>query len=247
MDNIQVIERAFRLLELTAESPGPHTLGELAERSNLKPPTAARIIHTLTSLGYLEQLGRKTGYVLGGMAFELVRDRNCRSPLVRASEHPLEEYSAATGEYVCLSVMRDGKRVILRSIQSTNPIQIHAARIVREETPYRSQSGRLLLAVLPESEQRKFYRLHGQPGELWPEADTEERFLSTLAGIRRAGELTCITADLASLALPVVLNNHVIAAVGTFVPAYRFTGEHETTVRKELVRLSRSIAGEMIT
>ena len=86
-DKIQVLERAFHVLEQIAqEGARPHTVGELAEESGLKVQTLSKIVRTLTLLGYLENTGRKNGYILGEKLLRLAesyRDPDMLRRLVR--------------------------------------------------------------------------------------------------------------------------------------------------------------------
>ncbi len=245
MGNIQVLERAFQLLEAVAEdSSRPHTLTELIQVSGLKPATTARIVKTLAQLGYLEQLGRKTGYILGRMSFELTVGCNYTLPLVEAAKPLLHNFADQTGEYICLSAMRDDQRVILHQILSSRPVQI-SIPIIEAETPYRSISGRVLLAGLPPEAQQEYYTKHGLPGACWPEIDSEKELRRQLAAISGKGRAERRTEELTSIAVPVNAGNGLIAALGVYLPTYRYKTEHRRTISRLLDEISRQITEEL--
>jgi len=245
MDNIQVLERAFRLLEAVAKDAArPHTLSELIQKSGLKPATAARIVKSLANLGYLEQLGRKTGYVLGRMAYELARDNNFSRPLVTIAKPLLQEFSRQTGEYICLSELRDGQRVILDHILSTRSVQINGP-IVNAETPYRSVSGHVLLAGLPPDEQRVFFQKNGAPGAYWPEITTENKLIQALAKIRVQGRVVIATEEITSLAVPICDGDRYLGAIGVFLPTYRYKTEHRRLIQHFLETIPEQILQQL--
>ncbi len=230
MDNIQVIERAFKLLEAVAQDTSrPHTLSELVQVSRLNPATAARIVRTLSNLGYLEQLGRKTGYVLGRMAFSLTEGNDFTLPLVDAAKPLMENFTDRTGEYICISGLRDGQRVIYHYILSTKPVQVYGP-IVHVETPYRSLSGRMLLAGLTVEEQRGYVRKNGMPGEFWPEITDEAQLMRNLSEISKQKRIVDINVELTTIVVSVSDGNKIVAAVGTYLPSYRYKGEHRRTI-----------------
>jgi len=67
---IQVIDRAAKLLDVLAEDSGPDRLREIARAAGLSPSTARRILASLCSHGFCEQ-DDNGGYHLGLRLFEL--------------------------------------------------------------------------------------------------------------------------------------------------------------------------------
>ena len=106
-DRIQVIERAFKILEgIALDTSRPHTVGELAKETGLKIQTLSKIVRTMTVLGYLENVGRKSGYVLGEKFLQLsggYREFDDLRPLVLPY---LKKYAETVGEYISFSVLR---------------------------------------------------------------------------------------------------------------------------------------------
>lgn len=106
-DRIQVIERAFKILEgIALDTSRPRTVGELAKETGLKIQTLSKIVRTMTVLGYLENVGRKSGYVLGEKFLQLsggYREFDDLRPLVQPY---LKKYAETVGEYISFSVLR---------------------------------------------------------------------------------------------------------------------------------------------
>ena len=115
-DKIQVLERAFHVLELVAQdTERPHTVGELAELSGLKVQTLSKIVRTMTQLGYLENTGRKKGYVIGEKLLRLSETYRDLDALRRLVRPHLRIYAEQIGEYICFSVLRGYyKRIVCK-------------------------------------------------------------------------------------------------------------------------------------
>ncbi len=246
MNNIQAVERALRLLELVGEHPREaHPLSELAAASGLKLPTASRIVRTLANLGYLEQAGRRKGYALGRKAYELTENPGYAPALIEAALPAMKAFSERTGEYICLSVLEGDSRVILYNIMSTHPVQVMTGTFPKRETPYRSVSGRVLLAHLPVEKQKAFLLRNGPPGEEWKEIRSEAQLNKTLNRIAHQELLVEEREDITALAVPVFLSGRVVAAVGSFIPGYRFQEKQKQAILELLSALPEKIAERM--
>lgn len=246
MDNIQVLERALTLLELVGENPREaHPLHELAAASGLKTPTASRILRTLTNLGYLEQSRRKQGYTLGRKAYDLTGNPGYSPALIEAALPVMNHFSKQTGEYICLSVLEGDSRVILHNILSSRSVQVMTDSFPRRESPYRSVSGRMLLAHLTSSRLNAFFMRNGLPGDDWKEIRSEAQLKETLNRIAHQEILVEIGEEIAALAVPVYRSGRVIAAVGSFIPVYRFENSHRRMIENLLSILPKEIAERM--
>ena len=66
-------------------------------------------------LGYLEFAGRRCGHLLGHKTVELSRFYHDNKPLRRDPAPLLYEFREEFGEYICISVLLNGKRHIVCS------------------------------------------------------------------------------------------------------------------------------------
>lgn len=166
-DKIQVLERAFHVLEQIAqEGARPHTVGELAEKSGLKVQTLSKIVRTLTLLGYLENTGRKNGYILGEKLLRLAESYRDPDMLRRLVRPYLKTYAEQIGEYICFSVLRGYYKRIVCKIRAKKPIPDCSTR-----------------------SRRRRMRLNRFPGSLWfpgPRAPARSNF-TTATGRRLSG------------------------------------------------------------
>ncbi|NLW49747.1 MAG: helix-turn-helix domain-containing protein [Candidatus Brocadiaceae bacterium] len=242
---IQSIQRAMAVLEAVSEDPErPTSLSEVAGRLGLKLSTCANILQTLLELGYLDQADYKGGYTLGPMAYHLTRKGPYRRGLVEAAMRPMAELAGRVRESVLLAAMGGGRRTTLCQVDGNESFRIREGFLAQQDV-YRTATGRLLLAHLPEAELRAFLAVNGLPGARhWPEAGTEAHLLSRLAALRRAGR-AITEGDPAGIACPVRDGREVVAALGLFLPRARFQGEHRTRVLAGVAEAAAAISRQL--
>lgn len=158
-DRIQVIERAFKILEeIALDTSRPRTVGELAKETGLKIQTLSKIVRTMTVLGYLENVGRKSGYVLGEKFLQLsggYREFDDLRPLVQPY---LKKYAETVGEYISFSVLRGYYKHIVCRIRAKEADPRLRWHFPTEENPFDSLSGICLVARVGRAKQLKFCR-----------------------------------------------------------------------------------------
>lgn len=239
MDTIQVLERAFHILELVAAAPNtPRAVSELAEKANLKVPTASRIIRTMSSLGYLEFVGRKIGYTLGKKTRDLARNYQDQNPLRKAAIPYLREFRDKVGEYVCVSHLISDKRHIVALEASTRVIQVAIRMTPEVENPFRSVSGRVLMAGLDHDQRERCFKRNGPAPELWPNVITKHDFMAELDRISQLEALVERGKEMVMIARPIIVDGTVIAAIGSYIPAYRV----DDAYAKKVLNALRDIA-----
>lgn len=233
---VQVIIKAFDILELVAQRNGqPVSLPEVAEGLQLNQATAANIINTLVAKNYLEHIGKKKGYRLGPMAYQLTNEVAYGQDLVSAAKEPMEQLTEKLNESCILGTLRNYKRYILHVVNSNQDIQV---RIRSERSVYETASGRLLLAHLPEKEQERFLQHNSLPDPaVWEEAATREGLTAALARIREEGmAMTHFkNTHLVGFAVPIMAGRQVVAGLSIFLPEYRFS----VTKKKEIIQALR--------
>ena len=219
---IRVLTRSLDVLEYLAAQPARnHALAEVASAAQLDPATARRILSALAERGYAEQAAPRGGYRLGPMAFALGAHGPYAPDLVAAANGPVAELAGRLGEAVLLAVLRDGRRFTLCQADGGRSVQVRTA-VLLEPNPYRTATGRLLVAHLDAAALATFIRTNGLPGAEWPEARTHAALDAVLASIRREQALVDFPNDLAAVAVPVCAGEQVVAALGVFLPVERY-------------------------
>jgi IclR family transcriptional regulator, KDG regulon repressor len=236
---VQVIIKAFDIIELVGQRNGqPISLTEISEELELNQATAANIINTIVSRGYLEHIGKKKGYRLGPAAYRLTNEIPYEQNLVLAATPIMEALTLKLNESCILGVMRNHKRYILHAVNANQEIQV---QLHSERNIYETATGRLLLAYLTEKELDRFIQHTGLPdATLWEEADTKEGLIKALAKIKK--DQIVMTdpkiRQIRAFAVPISVNNQVVASLSVFLPEYRWSAAR----KKEIVEVMQESA-----
>ncbi|AQG80707.1 IclR family transcriptional regulator [Spirosoma montaniterrae] len=242
---VLVIVKALDILEWVAQDSGrTYSLTEIAEGLQMNQATCVNILQTLVSKNYIEHLGRKKGYRLGPMAYNLTNNLSYSQNLVLAAKEPMEELTAELNETSILGIIRNQKRFIVHLVNSDQDLQVRSRT---ERNIYETASGRLLLAYLSARELDSFIQSIGLPApEVWPEATTAEELRSALAVIR--GHELAVTrsaSHIIGLAVPVRKGGQVVASLSVFLPEVRCTDERQQMIRAALQKTSQQIMARL--
>lgn len=239
---IQSVHRALDVLEYLADHPGqPQALGDIASAVGLNLSTCANLLKTLVSRSYAEQPVPRGGYSLGPMAHYLVRRGPYHGELVGRAEPPLRELARAVPENYVLARLHQGRLFMLCQVEGVGDLQVRE-EIVLADDVYRTANGRLLLAYLAPEELAEWVAARGLPGEVWPEVTSEGELRAALETIHQAGTYEDVmNQQIARASYPVREGDRVVAALGVFAPAFRFTGEY----RDQALAGLRKVAGEI--
>lgn len=227
---IQVIHRAFNILEFLAQDPTKEfSLSEIVENTGLNPATCANILKTMMNRNYVEQTGPKKGYQLSYMAYHLTQGVSYDTILLNMTKSILHQLRDDVNEGVLLAVVRGNKRVILYEVPSNHEI---LARARQESTAYRATTGRAILANYTPQEIETFINQAGLPiPEEWPGIATREELLAALEQIHQAGILVTVDQNhVAGVAVPLLKNGMVIASIGIYLPDIRFGTEERAFI-----------------
>ncbi|OGV69179.1 MAG: hypothetical protein A2283_13105 [Lentisphaerae bacterium RIFOXYA12_FULL_48_11] len=241
---IKVLHKVFDILELLAETPDQaKPLSEITGRLKMHPATCANILQTMARRHYIEQIAPRKGYILGPLVFHLTKQGPYRKDLVTVAEIPMETLAKEVDETVLLVILRQGRRFILSQINGQQRIQV-GPQALGLTNIYETATGRLLLAYMPEHEVDKVVADYGLPGKLWPQVDNITSLRKALTKIRN-DEWVHHSPDNETVGLAFPINSpegHVIAAIGLFLPKFRFKGKHQKNVTSGLRRAAKAIS-----
>ncbi len=241
---IKVLHKVFDILEYLAETPDQaKSLSEITGQLKMHPATCANILQTMARRHYIEQIAPRKGYILGPLVFHLTRQGPYRKDLVTVSEAPMEALAKEVDETVLLVILRQGRRFILSQINGQQRIQV-GPQALGLTNIYETATGRLLLSFLPEHEVDRVVADYGLPGRLWPQVDSITALRKALTRIR-SEETVCHSPDNETIGLAFPIKSpegHVIAAIGLFLPKFRFKGSHQKNVVSGLRRAAKAIS-----
>jgi len=240
------LEKAFAALEFLAEAPERwRPLAEIAAALGLHRATGAHVLRKLVDLHYVEQEGPRGGYRLGPRAYYLVRRGPYRRDLIAAAEPHMTRLARAAGETVVLVALRHGRRITLLRIAGRGAVRVDEA-LGMDDNTLRTPTGRLLLSHAPPHEVDAVLAETGRPGDAWPAAADRERLDAALATLRaRAEPLALVSGDIAGIATPIREAGRVTAALGLFLPAFRFRGRRRRTFLQQLAETARDISNAL--
>lgn len=145
----QSVAKAFDILEAFGVRPGPLSLTELVEISNLDRNSTLRMLHTLVALGYLERGPNQRGYVLGKKILRRTFDYLRGNPLIERANPVLIELQQDADEGVDLS-LHDDLDIVYALRRQTRRRYYFATLVGRTMPVYRSCAGRAIMAHLPD-------------------------------------------------------------------------------------------------
>jgi len=217
---IQVLHRAFDILDLLASDPDrPMRLAQIAERLELHAGTCANILKTMVRRGYVDQVTPRGRYVLGPAVGRLARSAPYRRDLVAAAEAPMTRLARRVHETVLIAALRDHCRVTLCEIHGDQVLQVRRD-VVTSEDVYSTATGRVLLAHLGSRAFEAVVARHGLPAASWPEAGSKARLRAAVSKIRA---------------------DEVVAALGLYLPRFRYRGRHRQDILAGLEATAEAI------
>jgi len=240
---IHVLHKAFDMLEYLAQEAGRRRkLNEIAAHLGLNAGTCANILKTMVQRKYVDQEKARGGYLPGPMIHYLSRMSDCRADLVSIAEPLMLDLVKHAKENVLLAVLHGGKRSSIIQIDGNQSVQINSDLFVQGDV-YKTATGRLLLAHLDKKKLKNFIVREGLPGARWPEAASREKMDSALAAIRRQ-KVVCYQSsrDIVGIASPIIDKGKVVAALGLFLPAFRFKGVHKKVIIKGISATANAIS-----
>jgi len=214
-----VIARALAVLAAFESTTGPLTVARIAQRSRLPLSTTYRLVHELEAWGGLDRLKDGT-YQVGMRIWELGQLAGRR---LRDTAHPLlQDLFDLTRENVHLSV-REGTQVLyIDKIYGSRKVPI-VSRVGGRLPLHTTAVGRVLLAAEPQWFIDAYVERELEAPTKRTVIDPEE-LKDTIAGVAAHGY--SITVDqvrvgACSIAMPVVVDGHCVAAVGVVIEATR--------------------------
>lgn len=183
---IQVLERAFALLDMLAAQPDPVPLKEISETTGLHPSTAHRILNDLAVGRFVDRPQAGT-YRLGMRLLELGNLVKARLDVREAAMAPMRELHKITHQPVNLS-MRQGDEIVYIERTYSERSGMQVVRAVGGRAPLHLTSvGKLFLAHDDPARVRAYATRTGLTGHTRNSITELARLERELAGVRNTG------------------------------------------------------------
>lgn len=181
---IQSVNRALDIMMVVSNNHGvPITVSEIAKATDLNQSTCCHLIDTLVSRGFLNQVSRSAGYVLGVYAYSITRYKEFQRDLILTSMPILRWIQHKTGYTTVLTNLINGEKFVL--CYADNPENsLKQKGDIYKGTLYDSATGRAMLSTLRLSELKKVVNKVGLPTkEEWPGVTSMETLEKELTKI----------------------------------------------------------------
>lgn len=225
---VEALRRGLDVLEILAVAAPRRgmALGDVARSMGLKPTTTHNLLKTLLLRGY----ARKTAeglYGLGWKAYSLRRAaaRNLRPGGPTATA--LKQAADTLGEALVLAALINGHRCVLARVNVRRTVQVDLDELGRDSRPFWGLvTTRVLVAFASPEEREAVIQGEGLPSAgAWSGVHTPKALNAELDAIRAAGLAESCEDDVAAFAVPVFGGDgRMLAALGSFLPAYRYAG-----------------------
>jgi len=226
--SLQVLERAFAILEaFTGLSPEWST-SDLARSLELPIPTVHRLLAALARLGYLSRDDETRKFRLGGAALQLGERARAVADLSAIAMLPLRRLYEETGETALLTVVSPDRQfsVCLERVETSQPLRL-SVQPGRQLPLHAGASQKALLAFMPGPQVERL--LAGPLEQVCTATLTDARALQRdVQAIRQrgwAGSHEETNIGVWGIAVPVISEDDVVCAVGIAGPDPRLSDE----------------------
>jgi len=239
---IKVLHKALDILEyISNDKERQYSLTEIAQAINEKPTTCSNIVQTLLERGYIERAGKR-GYKLGVMAYSIVNMSGYHTDLVNAAKEPIKRLADHIEADAVLSVLKNKRKHVLIRVDSDSVIRVNSSSLDISD-PYKTSTGLLLLAYEQEAVVTGLIKLNGIP----PIFTSQEEYFNFLGSVRTDGFISMtVKKEIAEVAVPITVDGNVIAAIGVYMPKYKFTADYKKSVIESILKTSSEISSELV-
>lgn len=170
---IQSVDRALNILMTVSDMRGePVTLGSISRKTGIHPSTCAHLVQTLCEKGFLSQVSRSSGYILGAYAYYLTRYKTFHKELIETCNPALKWIQKRTGHTALLAILVEGEKFVI-SYAEDSKHQLHERGELFRGNLYDSATGRAMLSTMHRSELVNLVQKIGLPKEKeWPGIDS---------------------------------------------------------------------------
>ncbi len=243
---IEVVEKAFRILEALAAADRPLGLAEISTRTGLVKSTAFRLLYTLRELGYVEREAVGGAYSLHFRVLSLADSVRSKATLTRIARPHLVALRDELDESAWLAERRPTGVYFVDVIEAHHPLRLLLK--LGDVCPiHAGAAGKAVAAFLEEVEIARLAAVLGFPKFTGKTIGSLEALLAHLAGVRRRGyavnDEETVEGGIALGAPLFDAAGEVIGAISVTAPTTRWkSGKLELTGRH-----IREIAGRIST
>ena len=170
---IQSVERTLDIMTCISNNKGePVTVSQISQQTGINKSTCCHLIETLVERGFLNQVSRSAGYVLGIYAYNLTRYNSYHRDLIFNAMPVLRWAKNKTQCTSVLTKLIDGEKFVLCYSEYTNNSLKERGDLYKGAL-YDTATGRSMLSTLKPKELKQVVDKVGLPTQdEWPGVDS---------------------------------------------------------------------------
>lgn len=221
---ISAFARGLIVIEAFSQANGPQTISDLSKTTGFSRATVRRVLYTLLQLGYVSLDGRY--YELTSKILVLAHTYLTSQNLPNMAQPILESITKELDEASSMAVLIQNEIIYTaRSSDKTHRIMSNTLSVGSHLPAYCTSMGRVLLAALPEEEQKEVLQNSQLKAYTPYTLYNEEELLEELKTIADQGYALVnqeLELGLCSIAVPLIdKTGKVVAAINTSTHALR--------------------------
>lgn len=159
---IKSVQKAINILTLISNNLGqPVTVSKISEQLSINKSTCCHLLDTLETEGFVTNISRSRGYILGPAAYCLTRFDNYKNQFI-ATVKPIISYLHKNLKHtVALAIIEAEQKYIIDYIDEDDLYE-DKPKIMSDDI-YRTATGRAILANMHPDKIYKIYQKFGKP------------------------------------------------------------------------------------
>ena len=159
---VQSLTRGLSLLEALARAEGGLTLTDVAQRVQLAPSTAHRLLSTLEKMGYVYQAGDLGRWYVGLQAFTVGTSFLANRDFIAQSHPYMRRLMEQSGETANLGILDGTEAVFIDQVQCREMMRT-IVKLGSRVPLHASGVGKAIFAALPDDEIEAILKVKGLP------------------------------------------------------------------------------------
>jgi IclR family KDG regulon transcriptional repressor len=233
--------RVIRILEQIDANPAGTSLTELSGNLDLPKGTISPILKTLAATGYI--LWKNSRYTIGPRAFELGLGFAGENDAISLIRRQMRDIVAEVGELCQMGVLSNLDVLYILKETPNTPISV-ISEVGRKVPAHVTGLGKALLSGKADGELRALYADYPLTAYTKNSITDLDVLLRQIREARRTGvayECEESKADVECVAVPLVLDGAVKAAISVTVPKFRYDAEKRRQIAEVLLQKKKLI------
>ncbi len=183
---VQSLTRGLSLLEALARAEGGLTLTDLAQRVQLAPSTAHRLLSTLEKMGYVYQSGELGRWYVGLQAFTVGTSFLANRDFIAQSHPYMRRLMEQSGETANLGILDGTDAVFIDQVQCRETMRT-IVKLGSRVPLHASGVGKAIFAAMPDDEIEAILKVKGLPRITANTITSPETMWQSIRVIRQRG------------------------------------------------------------